>query len=273
MNIPYEFHSAQREDARRQAVDQAKKRAVEQKSDYHTFQNMVAAAHLKPVTASTSAGKQIFLRAFDASGCPVHGRVDNRECSNIRTGDLPRGCCQSYTPQSQAEFIHYWRKADISSRLVLLHDKHQLAHRWFSVELPPNVFKEVLITLGTWWRLSMETHEKCTINQSIPNSPPRIASGALTPSEESNLEGAVPPWASRRQAAERILHILQTLAGQKRFSLSLRLIGQQHGEEARALVREVCELLASESGLDACAAELKSCFQCDVHPSTASQAQ
>ncbi|WIA44147.1 hypothetical protein OEZ86_010485 [Tetradesmus obliquus] len=52
-----ELAGAIAEDSRRQAIDDAKKRAVSQHADYDTFKKLVSVAHLKPLHAP-SAGSQ-----------------------------------------------------------------------------------------------------------------------------------------------------------------------------------------------------------------------
>ncbi len=69
------------DDARRKAVDDAKKRAVAQNVDYDTFKNMVSVAHLRPIQAASTSRTGVHMHARRATSmepcmhaCIQHGK-------------------------------------------------------------------------------------------------------------------------------------------------------------------------------------------------------
>ena len=128
-----ELQSAIDDDKRKQAINDAKFRAVAQHEDYDTFKNMVSVAHLKPLQAPKSKREpEAPAFAFDASG--ARDNVHEMELPSSRV--LPTNATTSAAvraPATEAEYHRQWAA----------HAEPGARARWLVEDVPPVALTKV----------------------------------------------------------------------------------------------------------------------------------
>ena len=120
------------DDRKKQAINDAKFRAVAQHEDYETFKNMVAVAHLKPLQAPPRPKEPTAPAfAFDSDG--------GRDASNIMAPpsamavQTQPGAQAARAPATEAEFERQWN-ANAGRRAA-----------WLVADVPPSAFPKVFM--------------------------------------------------------------------------------------------------------------------------------
>eukprot|EP00243_Klebsormidium_subtile_P004574 TRINITY_DN1865_c0_g1_i1.p1 TRINITY_DN1865_c0_g1~~TRINITY_DN1865_c0_g1_i1.p1 ORF type:complete len:402 (+),score=47.99 TRINITY_DN1865_c0_g1_i1:249-1454(+) len=158
IKVSKELASAVQDDARRKAVDSAKKRAVSQHVDYETFQAMVSVAHLKPIERD-----EWFRKPAECSSSPAWNfSAEGSLSANALTLNPPVGgyanedhlSCSGNGPKNAEEFQKRWRSLNGSSehRLRFLRTiPPEKLLPLFKVEIRPALLGEIFSVLNECW--------------------------------------------------------------------------------------------------------------------------
>ncbi|GAQ83428.1 hypothetical protein KFL_001470250 [Klebsormidium nitens] len=158
IKLSKELASAVQDDARRKAIDSAKKRAVSQHVDYETFQAMVSVAHLKPIERDEWYRRPAELHSSPAWKFSADGSLSgnaltlNPSEGNCATEEQLSGLINE--PKNAEEFQKRWRSlkgsAEDRLRLFMSIGPEKLLPL-FKVEIRPALLGEIFSVLSECW--------------------------------------------------------------------------------------------------------------------------